>query len=80
MAAWEVVVRALRHVRPYIDVEELDRAGVIAVEADLDAAGLARLMATITAECGVAVPPCERPATATFDALCRYLAERLATT
>ena len=30
-------MRALRHVLPYVDIEEIDRAGAIADEAGLDA-------------------------------------------
>ena len=79
MVTWEIVVRALRHVLPYADIEDFDRAGAIVDEAGLDAAGLARLLAAVRAECGVVVPARDRAEVATFDGLCRYLAAHLST-
>ena len=70
---WRVVVRALRCVFPYIDIEEINRFEPLADEIDLTSDDFTRLMAAITAEIGVVVREEDYPLVATLDGLEQYL-------
>ena len=74
--AWEAVVRSLRRIVPYIDVEDIDRAALIQDEADLDPLDLVHLMAAVAEETGVLVPERDYPLVATLDSLVDYVARR----
>jgi acyl carrier protein len=73
-AARLVVVKALRSVVPYIDIEEINRFEPLQDEADLDASDWMHLMAAITEQTGVVVPERDYPLVDTFDSLEQYLA------
>ena len=74
---WRVVVRALRSVFPYIDIEEINRFEPLADEIDLASDDFTRLMAAVAAEVGVVVPEEDYPLVATLDGLEQYLKLRV---
>ncbi len=70
---WGAIVRSLRHVILYADIEELDRFEPIRDEADLDADDFVRLMLAVGGETGIAIPEADYPLVATLAALEDYL-------
>jgi acyl carrier protein len=72
-AMWRVVVRALRSVFPYIDIEEINRFEPLADEIDSTSDDFTQLMAAITEEIGVVVPEEDYPLVTTLDGLEQYL-------
>ena len=75
---WGAVMRAMRHVRPFTDLEEFSRFEPIVVEADLDSLEFEQLMAAIADESGTLVPEVDYPLVLTLDGLERYLNRRAA--
>jgi hypothetical protein len=73
-SAWLVVVKALRSVVPYIDIEDINRFEPLRDEADLDASDWMRVLAAVTEQTGVVVPEQDYPLVDTFDGLEQYLA------
>jgi hypothetical protein len=77
-AMWLVVVRALRNVFPYIDVEEINRYNPWSDEIDdLHASQFARLIDSVAEHTGIAIPECDYPLVGTLDDLERYLTSRV---
>ena len=74
---WITVVRCLRRVVPYVDVEDLDRTAAIQDEADLDAQDFIRLMAAVGEEAGVVIPEEDHPLVSTLAGLAAYVAAHL---
>ena len=73
---WMTVLRCLRRVVPYVDVEDLDRTAAIQDEADLDAQDFVRLMAAVGDETGVVIPEADYPLVSTLADLAAYVAAR----
>ncbi len=73
---WIVVLRALRRIVPFIDVEDLDRTAAIQDEADLDSLDFVRLMTAVSEESGVVIPERDFPLASTLAGLAAYIAAR----
>jgi acyl carrier protein len=80
LAARLAVVRALRHVVPDVDIEEINRFEPLHDEVGLTAGDFARLMAAVARESGIVVPDSDYPSVATMDELEHYLTARLGPT
>ena len=74
---WLVVVRAMRGLFPYLDIEDVSRFEPLQDELELTMADFARLMAAVAEQTGVVVPKREYPLVSTLDDLEHYLASRL---
>ena len=72
-ATWEMIVRSLRHVIPYADLEDIDRSAPICDEADLDSSEFVQLMEAVAVESGVSVPEPDYPMVTTLAGLEDYL-------
>ena len=73
LAMWGAVVRSLRYVIPYADLEEIDRFSPICEEAGLDQVDFLRLMDAVEQESGVAIPPADFQSVGTLAGLEDYL-------
>jgi acyl carrier protein len=76
---WMAVLRSLRRIVPYIDVEDLNRTAAIQDEADLDSLDFVHLMAAVSEETGVIVPERDYPFVSTLAGLAAYVDTRIAT-
>jgi hypothetical protein len=76
-AAWRAVVRALRRVIPYIDVEEVNRFERLEDELDMPPSQFLALTAAITEETGIELPQDTLTPASTLDELAQYVAVRL---
>jgi acyl carrier protein len=76
---WAAVLRSLRRIVPYIDVEDLDWTAAIQDEADLDSLDFIHMMAAVTDETGVDIPERDYPLVGTLAGLAAYVAARLPT-
>ena len=74
---WGAVMRAMRQVRPYTDLEELSRFEPIVEEADLEPFEFEQLITAVADESGIRVPESDYSLVATLDGLERYLIERV---
>ena len=74
---WLVVVRAMRRLFPYLDIEDVSRFEPLQDELELTTADFVLLMAAVTEQTGVVVPRREYPLVSTLDDLEHYLASRL---
>lgn len=72
--AWLVVVRALRSMFPYIDVEEISRFEPLQDELDLTPSDFGRLMAAVSDQAKLEVPVRDYPLVSTLDDLEHYVA------
>ena len=79
-AAWRAVVRSLRRVDPYLDVEEIDRFEPIQEETDWGVAEFLQLMDAVTAETGVVVGEEDYPLVASLAGLEEYISSRMTRT
>ncbi len=79
-AAWRVVVRSLRRVDPYLDVEEIDRFEPIQDEAEWGVADFLHLMDAVTAETGVVVGEQDYPLVESLAGLEEYISNRMTST
>ena len=77
---WAAVLRSLRRVVPYIDVEDLDRTVAIRDEADLDSLDFVRLITAVAEETGVLVPERDYSLVSTLADLAAYVDARVAAT
>ena len=75
---WRAVMRAMRQVRPFTDLEEFSRFEPIVEEADLDSLEFEQLMAAVADESGILVPESDYPWVLTLDELERYLHKQVA--
>ena len=75
---WRAVMRAMRQVRPFADLEEFSRFEPIVEEADLDSLEFEQLMAAVADESGILVPESDYPWVLTLDELERYLHKHVA--
>ena len=73
---WGAVMRAMRQVRQFTDLEEISRFGPIVEEADLDGLEFGQLIAAVADESEILVPESDYPLVLTLDGLERYLHER----
>ena len=74
---WLVVVRAIRRLFPYLDIEDISRFEPLQDELELTMTDFARLMSVVTEQTGVVVPEREYPLVRTLDDLEHSLASRL---
>jgi hypothetical protein len=79
LAMWVAIMRALRHVIPYADLEECNRFSPIEEEAGFEPAQFVDFMAAVAVETGIVIPECDYPRVSTLDDLQCYLLERVAT-
>jgi len=73
---WIAVLRSLRRIVPYIDVEDLNRTAAIQDEADLDSLDFIHLMAAVGEETEVVIPKRDYPLVSTLAGLAAYVAAR----
>jgi acyl carrier protein len=76
-AMWLVVVRALRRVFPYVDIEEINRFEPLQDELDLNSSDFVQLMAAVTEQTGLVVAEQDYPIVSTLDGLEHYLKSRV---
>jgi len=74
------VVRSLRRVDPYLDVEEIDRFEPIRDETDWGEAEFLHLMDAVTAETGIVVSQKDYPLVTSLAGLEDYISSRMTRT
>ncbi len=73
---WIAVLRSLRRIVPFIDVEDLDRTAAIQDEADLDSLDFVNLVTAVGEATGVVIPEQDYPLVSTLAGLAAYVAAR----
>ncbi|HET7231977.1 MAG TPA: acyl carrier protein [Longimicrobium sp.] len=71
------VLNALRHIAPEVGEDELDPAGNLREQADLDSMDYMNFIVALGKDFGVEIPEADYPRLATLDGCVAYLAERV---